>query len=93
MIPSEISAVGLLETWVSPSCVIAADAACKAADIRLIEVRMANGLGGKSYLTLTGPLHEVEAAIAAGVEAVESGQLIRKEIIPAPHDQVKPTLF
>jgi microcompartment protein CcmL/EutN len=89
----EISAVGLLETWVAPSCVIAADAACKAADIRLIEVRLANGLGGKAYMTLTGPLDAVEAAIAAGVEAVKSGQLIRKEVIPAPHDHIKPTLF
>lgn len=89
----DIGAVGLLETWVAPSCVIAADAACKAADIRLIEVRLANGLGGKAFMTLTGELHEVEAAIAAGTEAVKSGQLIRKEIIPAPHDHVKPTLF
>jgi microcompartment protein CcmL/EutN len=89
----EISAVGLLETWVSPSCVIAADAACKAAEIRLIEVRIANGLGGKAFMTLTGELHEVEAAIAAATKAVTSGQLIRTEIIPAPHQAVKPTLF
>jgi microcompartment protein CcmL/EutN len=89
----DIGAVGLVETWVSPSCVIAADAACKAADIRLIEVRLANGLGGKAYLSLTGDLDAVEAAIDAAVEAVTSGQLIRKEIIPAPHEHVKPTLF
>lgn len=89
----EITAVGLLETWVCPSCVIAADAACKAAEITLIEVRMANGLGGKAYMSLTGELHEVEAAMEAAVEAVTSGQLIRTEIIPAPHESVKPTLF
>lgn len=88
-----IAAVGLLETWVSPSCVIAADAACKAAEITLIEVRLANGLGGKAFMTLTGELHEVEAAMAAAVQAVTSGHLIRKEIIPAPHESVKPTLF
>jgi microcompartment protein CcmL/EutN len=89
----EILSVGLLETWVAPSCVIAADAACKAAEIRLIEVRLANGMGGKAYMTLTGELHEVEAAMAAAVEAVKSGQLIRKEIIPAPHEHVKTTLY
>jgi microcompartment protein CcmL/EutN len=89
----DISAVGLLETWVAPSCVIAADAACKAADIRLIEVRLANGLGGKAFMTLTGELDAVEAAVAAGVSAIESGQLIRKEIIPAPHEHIKPTLY
>lgn len=88
-----ISSVGLLETWVSPSCVMAADAACKAADITLIEVRLANGLGGKAYMTLTGELHEVEAAMQAAVKAVTSGHLIRHEIIPAPHLSVKPTLY
>jgi len=88
-----ISSVGLLETWVSPSCVIAADAACKAAEITLIEVRLANGLGGKAYMTLTGELHAVEAAMEAAVAAVASGQLIRHEIIPAPHLSVKTTLF
>lgn len=88
-----ISAVGLLETWASPSCIIAADAACKAADITLIEVRIANGLGGKSFLTLTGLLHEVEAAMEAAIKAVTSGQLIRTQIIPAPHESVKPTMF
>jgi microcompartment protein CcmL/EutN len=89
----EISAVGLIETWVCPSVVIAADAACKAARIRLIEIRLANGLGGKGYMTLTGELHEVEAAIDAAVNAITSGHLIRREIIPAPHNSVKPTLF
>lgn len=89
----EIKAVGLVETWAAPSCVIAADAACKAADITLIEVRLANGLGGKAFMTLTGELHEVEAAVDAAVKSVSSGLLIRHEIIPAPHDSVKTTLF
>lgn len=88
-----IKSVGFIETWACPSCVIAADAACKAADITLIEVRMANGLGGKAYMTLTGELHAVEAAIEAAIKAVTSGLLIRHEIIPAPHDSVKPTLY
>ena len=89
----EITSVGLMETWTCPGCVRAADAACKAAEITLIEVRLANGLGGKAYMTLTGDLHEVEAAMAAAVKAVDSGLLIRSEIIPAPHLSVKPTLF
>ncbi len=89
----EIKAVGLLETWAVPSCVIAADAACKAAAITLIEVRLANGLGGKAYMTLTGEQHEVEAAMEAAVKSIGSGLLIRHEVIPAPHESVKPTLF
>lgn len=89
----EIRAVGLLETWAAPSCVIAADAACKAANITLIEVRLANGLGGKAYMTLTGELNAVEAAVDAAVKAVSSGLLIRHEIIPSLHDSVKPSMY
>jgi microcompartment protein CcmL/EutN len=89
----DIRSVGILETFASPACVVAADAACKAAEVDLIEVRLANGLGGKAFFTLTGELHAVQAAIDAGTRAIESGLLLRTEIIPAPHDQLKPTLY
>ena len=82
-------AVGIIETLSVASVIVAADAACKAADITLIEIRLAMGLGGKAYVTLTGELHMVEAAIAGGVNAIESGYLLRSEIIPAPHDDLK----
>ncbi|MBM4372276.1 MAG: BMC domain-containing protein [Deltaproteobacteria bacterium] len=89
----DIQAVGILETFASPACIVAADAACKAAEVNLIEVRLANGLGGKAFFTLTGELHAVEAAVEAGIRAVESGLLLRTEIIAAPHEQLKPTLY
>jgi bacterial microcompartment shell protein len=91
-IPS-IDSVGILETFATPACVIASDAMCKAADVTLIEVRLANGLGGKAFVTITGPLFEVEAAIEAGVAAIESGLLLRTEIIAAPDEKLKPTLY
>lgn len=89
----DIDSVGILETFATPACVIAADAMCKAADVSLVEVRLANGLGGKAFVTLTGPLHEIEAAIAAGIASVESGLLLRTEIIPSPDAKLKPTLY
>ena len=89
----EIRSVGILETFASPACIVAADAACKAAGVTMIEIRLANGLGGKAFFTLTGVLHDVEAAIEAGAGAVESGLLLRTEIIPAPHEQLIPTLY
>ncbi len=88
----EVRSLGILETWVTPSCVIAADAACKAANVDLFELRLANGLGGKAFFTLTGDLHEVEAAMTAAVAAVESGQLVRHEIVAAPHESVEGTV-
>jgi microcompartment protein CcmL/EutN len=80
-----LESVGIIETFSIASTILAADAACKAAAIRLVEVRLGTGLGGKAYFTLSGDLYSVEAAIAAGIGVIESGYLLRSEIIPAPH--------
>ena len=81
----KMKAIGVIETFSAPSTIIAADAAAKAAEIDLIEIRLGNGLGGKSYLTLTGELHDVEVAVDAGVGAIEGiGALVRKVVIPRP---------
>ena len=52
--------------------------------MRLLEVRLATGLGGKSYYIVTGALHDVEAAVDAGRMLLEAGQLQSSEIIPRP---------
>lgn len=80
-----LEAVGVIETFSVAATVVAADAACKAAEVTLIEVRLGNGLGGKAYVTMSGDQFAVEASLAAGVAAVESGLVVRSELIPAPH--------
>lgn len=80
-----LEAVGIIETFSVAASILAADAACKAAEITLIEVRLGMGLGGKAYVTLTGDLHMVEAAVSGGIGAIDSGYLLRHEVIPAPH--------
>ncbi len=82
----ELEALGVIETFSMASSIVAADKAAKIANIKLIEIRLAKGLGGKAYTTLTGEVAEVETAVAAGVEYVASnGLLVNKVIIPAPH--------
>jgi len=81
----ELGAIGIIETYGVASTILAADAACKAADIELVEIRLATGLGGKAYVTFTGAQHMVEAALAAGVGVLDGARLFRKEIIEAPH--------
>ncbi len=82
----ELKAVGVIETFSIPSVIVASDAAAKAAEIDLLEVRLANGLGGKCYVVLTGEIPDVEAAMAAGVEKVKKiGALVRAVTIPRPH--------
>lgn len=91
--PAAIGAVGIIETATVVATVLAGDAAAKAARIDLLEMRLGQGIGGKGYLTLTGELHDVEAAMAAGIAAIAPALLVLSEIIPAPHDDLRARLI
>lgn len=47
----EIESLGMVETIDGISSILAADAAAKASNIELIEIRIARGLGGKRILS------------------------------------------
>ncbi len=81
-----LDALGVVETKTVASAVLSADAALKRATIDLLELRIANGLGGKSFYTLTGEVSDVRASVDAGARvAEERGQLAREVVIPRPH--------
>ncbi|QYM80686.1 BMC domain-containing protein [Horticoccus luteus] len=83
--PSE--AIGLIETQGFTAVTAAADAACKAANVRLIAKEK---LGG-GYITVIfeGDVAGVTAAVAAGRAAAESvGKLISAHVIARPSDGV-----
>lgn len=80
----EVDSVAIIETFSATATINLADMAVKRSGIRLLDIRIAQGLGGKAYFIITGPLHEVEdAANFVGTEA-EPGMLTNIEIIPAP---------
>lgn len=80
---SEDDAVGVIETLSAASAIVAADVAAKAAAITLRDLRLANGIGGKGVVLLSGGLPDVQAAIAAGrEEAQRRGLLARAVVIP-----------
>jgi microcompartment protein CcmL/EutN len=83
----EIEALGVAEFFSVTAGILSGDAACKAAEVTLIELRLARGMAGKSFFTLCGSLESVEAAIAAAedIAARNSGFLLRTDIIPRPH--------
>lgn len=82
----ELKALGVVETFTVASTILSGDAAAKAAGVTLIEIRLAKGLGGKAFFTMTGEVFEVEAALEAAVAvAKKSGNLVRSVIIPRPH--------
>lgn len=88
--PRGDEALGIIETVTAAVCIVAADAAVKTADVQLLEIRLANGLGGKSFVLLEGIVADVEAAVAAGIELVkQEGLLIRQVIIPQLHEQMR----
>ncbi|MFH2069605.1 MAG: BMC domain-containing protein [Elusimicrobiota bacterium] len=86
--------VGIIETFTVASCVRAADAAAKAAKIELIEIRLAKGLGGKSFVTLcSDDVGAVRSAVNTGCEIIkDEGVIIERVIIPKAHDALKKTL-
>lgn len=86
---SQRQALGVIETFSVASAVLAADAAAKAADVEIIDVRTALGLGGKGYALIGGDVAAVKAAVDAGtVLAAENGMLVSQVVIPRPHASV-----
>lgn len=89
-----LNALGVIETFSVAASILAADAAAKAAEIQLIEVRLAKGLGGKAYVTLTGDIADVEAAMEAGCQiAAKDGLLLGQVVIPSPHPDLTDKLL
>ena len=85
-----IRALGVIETFSVAASIIAGDGAAKAAKIQLTDLRLAQGLAGKSFVTMTGDVSDVTAAVEAGVRLIkESGMLVKDVVIPRPHGDLK----
>jgi microcompartment protein CcmL/EutN len=80
-----VDSLGIVETATVAAALLGADAAAKAAAVRLVELQLARGIGGKAFFTLTGALADVEAAIEAAVGILDAALLQATEIIAAPH--------
>lgn len=93
-IPEKVNAVGILEFFSITSAVRIADVCVKSADITLIDIRLGSGIGGKSFVTLTGEVAAVEEAVKSGVKTAEnSGMLICSVVIPNPRKEVFDSLL
>jgi len=82
----ELDSIGVVEVTTVAAAVMAADIALKASTVDLLDLRIANGLGGKSYFTLHGEVSDVRSAVSAASESAEvQGLLARQVVIPRPH--------
>ena len=81
-----LRALGVIESFSIAALIVAADSAVKAGQVDLIEIRLGTGIGGKSFVTLTGDVGDVTASINVGKETCgEKGMLVESVIIPSPH--------
>lgn len=85
----DVAALGILETYDAASIIVAADIAAKTAIVKLIELRIAKGMCGKSYMLITGEVAACEAAIAKARDSVgEKGMFLDSSVIARPDAQI-----
>ena len=92
--PEKLDAVGIMESFSLATMIIAADEILKSAELEPIELRLGNGLGGKSYFTFTGEVAAVQTGVDTGMAiAKEKGLLVNAEVIPSPSDRLIESLL
>ena len=69
--PAPGDALGVVQTASCPALLACVDAGLKGAEVELVELRFADGLGGKAIATLWGAIQDVEAASEIGRAAFE----------------------
>jgi microcompartment protein CcmL/EutN len=92
--PGPIDALGIIETRTVAAAIASADAGVKGAEVNLIEVRLADGLGGRGLVFFSGLVHDVETAVRIGTDCISSSSaLIRAVVIPQLHAEMAENLL
>ncbi len=82
-------ALGVIETLGFATAIEAADAAVKAANVKLADWLRVGG--GKVNIIVRGDVAAVKAAVEAGVaSASQIGQVLAQTIIPRPSEKLSP---
>lgn len=80
-------ALGMIETLGLPALVAAADAAAKAADVRVVTYEGVDA--GIVTVYVIGDVSSVQAAVDAGADAARRvGRLLHSHVIPRPDEHV-----
>lgn len=88
------NAVGVIETFSLVTAIYAADSAVKSAEVDLIEIRLGRGLGGKSYVVMTGDVSSVKHAVEVSSNSEQcQGMIVRTAVIPSPHPDLMKALL
>lgn len=93
-VPVEPGAIGVMEFYSVTAAVYAADAAVKAAEVDLIDVRLGTGIGGKSFVIMTGEVAAVRSSVDAGIHTPNAeGMTVADVVIPNPRPEIFESLI
>jgi microcompartment protein CcmL/EutN len=84
----QADALGIIETFTVAAAIYAADKGVKGAEVKLLEVRLADGLDGKGLVFFTGIVSDVEAALEIAVNALKPDQIVRQVVVPQLHGDI-----
>ncbi len=85
-------ALGVIETATVAAVIEAADAGLKGARVHLLELRLADDLGGKGYLLFDGAVSDVEAAVEIGTARIAGAAGLAWRVIARLHAEMADNL-
>ncbi|MEN8153167.1 MAG: BMC domain-containing protein [Acidobacteriota bacterium] len=87
--PCKMESLAVFETSSIPAVILSADSAVKGSDVNIVEIRLADDIGGKGIVIYTGKLEEVETAVELGKEAlIDKNKIINSSIMSRLNDDM-----
>lgn len=86
----KMESLGIIEASSVSTMIKASDAGIKGANVNIIEIRLADDIGGKAFTIFNGSIEEVQVAVEISKESVlDTEHWINETIIPNLHDDMK----
>ena len=82
--------LGIIEASSVSTMIKVSDAGVKGADVNIVEIRLADDIGGKSFTIYNGSIEEIQAAVEIAKSAVtDTEHWVNETIIPNMHNDMK----
>ena len=82
-------AIGIIETVTVAATIKSTDAAVKQTDISIVEIRIADHLGGKAFSIINGEVEDIESAVEIAREKTTKPEFwLSKTVIPNLHHEI-----
>ena len=86
----KMESLGIIESNSVSTMIKASDAGVKGANVNIIEIRLADDIGGKAFTIFNGSIEEVQVAVEIAKKSVfDTDHWINEIIIPNLHDDMK----